>query len=58
VKRVCDDPSVIQSFDSIGVEYTPTKVVVTPFICDFVLFIVTLLLFILFGDYFSLFSLC
>jgi len=26
VKRVCDEPSVIQSFDSIGVEYNPSKV--------------------------------
>jgi len=30
VKRVCDDASMIQPFDSIGVEYTPSKVVILP----------------------------
>lgn len=28
VKRVCDEPSVIQSFDSVGVESTPSKVLI------------------------------
>jgi hypothetical protein len=28
VKRVCDDPSIIEKFDSIGVDYTPSKVIV------------------------------
>jgi hypothetical protein len=28
VKRVCDELSVIQSFDSVGVESTPSKVLI------------------------------
>jgi hypothetical protein len=32
VKRVCDQPSVVEAFNSIGVECTPSEVKLIPFL--------------------------